>query len=211
MSHHNIGKGHSAHDMDCMTKCHRPQPIDIMVVNGLAPKRHQAISSYRAHSCVTKILWTWTRTSKTVIRQNNAQYYKKCYEMHTTKTVLIVNDPYCDYKPNHSRKDHPYESWMIYHDMLPTQYPREKSLYYGCNVMKTTHGATGDCRAVGLMTFDFRWRYRLTIYHDRFICVWGIIFANVFHVNLSDKRFLNSENSNVILIRCNNQLSKGKV
>ena len=35
----------------------------------------------------------------------------------------------------------------------------------------TTHGATGDFGAVGLTTFDLRWRYRLTIYHDVYVCV----------------------------------------
>ena len=56
-------------------------------------------------------------------------------------------------------------------------------------VIMTTHGATGGCRAVGLTTLDFQWRYRLTIYHDVYMCV--IIFANIFHVNLLNKRLLN--------------------
>ena len=38
-------------------------------------------------------------------------------------------------------------------------------------VIMTTHGATGDCGVIVMMTFDFRWRYRLTIYHELYVCV----------------------------------------
>ena len=63
-------------------------------------------------------------------------------------------------------------------------------------------GATGDNRAVGLATLYLRWRCGLSIYHDRFtcVCVWlycAILFANVFYVYLSNKRFLI-----LILIHC---------
>ena len=57
----------------------------------------------------------------------------------------------------------------------------------------TAGGAAGDDGAVGLATFDLRWRCKLPIYHDRFTCVWlycAILFANVFYAYLSNKRFL---------------------
>ena len=59
----------------------------------------------------------------------------------------------------------------------------------------TAGGAAGDDGAVGLATFDLRWHCGLYIYHDRFtcVCVWlycAILFANVFYVYLSNKRFL---------------------
>ena len=35
----------------------------------------------------------------------------------------------------------------------------------------TAEGAAGNDKAVGLATFDLRWRWGLSIYHDRFTCV----------------------------------------
>ena len=58
-------------------------------------------------------------------------------------------------------------------------------------VIMTTHDATDDFGAVGLTTFDFRWLYALTIYHDLDMCVCDFFIANVLHVNLSNERFLN--------------------
>ena len=59
----------------------------------------------------------------------------------------------------------------------------------------TAGGAAGDAGAVGLATFDLRWRCGLSIYHDRFtcVCVWlycAILFANVFYAYISNKGFL---------------------
>ena len=57
-------------------------------------------------------------------------------------------------------------------------------------VIMTTHVATGGCGADGLTTFDFRWRYGFTIYHDVYVCV--LLYLQMYsYVNLSNKRLLN--------------------
>ena len=42
----------------------------------------------------------------------------------------------------------------------------------------TAKGGVGDGRGVGLATVDLRWRCGLSIYHDRFTCVWVIVLCN---------------------------------
>ena len=59
----------------------------------------------------------------------------------------------------------------------------------------TAWGTASDGRAVGLGTFDLRWRCGLHISRPIYICVCvivycAILFAHVFYVYLSNKRFL---------------------
>ena len=42
----------------------------------------------------------------------------------------------------------------------------------------TAGGVAGDDGAVGLATFDLRWRCGLSIYHDRFTCLCVIVLSN---------------------------------
>ena len=63
-------------------------------------------------------------------------------------------------------------------------------------VIMTAWGAAGDVKAVGLATFDLQWRCGPYIRTDLHVCVCAcdcfvqFLFANVFYVYLSNKRFL---------------------
>ena len=73
---------------------------------------------------------------------------------------------------------------------IPPAPPGDSSWQKIALIATGLQGPAGDGRAVGLVhvTSDFGWRCRLSIYHDRFmcVCVWlycAIIFTNVFSLS----------------------------